>query len=313
MGYLEGKVAVITGAGRGIGRQTAVLMAREGAKVVVNDLGGAPTGGGAGSASIARAVVDQIKADGGEAVADFSSISSMEGGKTLIEATLDHYGRIDFLINNAGIVRPKRLLEMTEQDFDAVLAVNLKGYFATIRAAAASLVRQGGAIVNLSSPSGFGHYGMSSYSAAKEGVVGLTRTAARELAEHGVRCNAVRPVTYDSNMNMPEVFETLSYQTDILKIPPISNQYLMGKAGTSENVAAVITWLCTPLSEPLNGREIYIFGSHLALVQEPELIRSQFKAEGWDFQSLCETEVTRALTYDLRNRYKRAPTEKKEF
>lgn len=307
MPNFDGKVAVITGAGRGIGRETALLMAREGAMVVVNDLGGGPKGGG-GDASLAQQVVDEIVAAGGAAVAETSSAASMSGGKAVVECAMDNYGRVDFLVNNAGIIRPRRITEMSEDDFDAVLAVNLKGYFATIRAGAEYLKRQGGAIVNLGSPSGFGHYGMANYCAAKEGVVGMTRAIARELGEFGVRCNVVRPVSQKTTMAIPDVYETITYQTQTLGIPPLSNQYLLthGVETGPESVAAVVAWLCSPLSENLNGRELYICGAQVALVQEPELIRNQFKADGWTWDGLCDPGVTRALTYDVRNRYKGA-------
>ena len=241
MGQFEGRVAIITGAGRGIGRETALLMAREGAQIVVNDLGGGPQGGGS-DASFAQQVVDEIKAAGGNAVAETSSVSDMAGGKAVVDCAMDNFGRVDFLINNAGIIRPKRLTDMSEADFDIVVAVNFKGYFATMRAAAEHLKKQGGAIVNLSSPSGFGHYGMINYSGAKEGVVGMTRTVARELAEFGVRANVVRPISGPSTMNIPEVYETLMYAMDTLKIPPLSGHWLgnSGPDGRPWNVAAVM-------------------------------------------------------------------------
>lgn len=305
MPHFDGKVAVITGAGRGIGRETALLMAREGAMVVVNDLGGGPQGGG-GDASLAQQVVDEIVAAGGAAVAETSNVASMSGGKAVVECAMDSYGRLDFLVNNAGIIRPRRITEMSEDDFDMVLAVNLKGYFATIRAGAEYLKRQGGAIVNLSSPSGFGHYGMANYCAAKEGVVGMTRAVARELGEFGIRCNAVRPMSQATNMAIPEVMETIAYQTQTLGIPPLSNQWLLphGLQTEAHSVAAVLAWLCSPLSENINGREVYICGAQVALVQEPELIRNQFMAGGWTWEGLCDPLVTGALTYDVRNRYR---------
>lgn len=304
MGQFDGRVAIITGAGRGIGRETALLMAREGVRVVVNDLGGGPQGGGA-DAQYAQQVVDEIKAAGGEAVAETSSVSSMAGGKAVVDCAMDSFGRLDFIINNAGIIRPKRITEMSEEDFDIVLAVNLKGYFATIRAGAEHLKKQGGAIVNLGSPSGLGHYGMANYAAAKEGVVGMTRSVARELAEFGVRANVVRPISGPTTMNIPEVLETLGYAMNVLKMPPLTNQWLgnSGPAGVPQNVAAVVAWLCSGLSENLNGRELFINGGHVALVQEPEFIRSQFAVEGWSFEGLCQESTTRALTWDVRNRF----------
>ena len=304
MDQFRDKVAVITGAGRGIGRETALLLASQGVKVVVNDLGGGPQGGGADPA-VAEAVVAEILAAGGTAVAETSSVTTMAGGKAVVECAMDHFGRLDFLINNAGIIRPRRITDMSEDDFDMVLAVNLKGYFAMVRAGADYLKRQGGAIVSLSSPSGFGHLGMVNYSAAKEGVVGMTRSLARELGEFGIRCNAVRPMAHPTTMAIPEVFETLAYSSETLGIPGLSNQWLSAHeiAPGPHSVAAVIAWLCSPLSENLNGREVYIVGGQVALVQEPELIRSQFAAGGWTWEGLCDPAVTRALTYDVRNRY----------
>lgn len=304
MAFFAGQVAVISGAGRGIGRETALLLASQGAKIVVNDLGGGPQGGGSDS-SYAKEVVDLIKQGGGEAVAETSSIASMAGGQALIDCAMDNFGRVDILINNAGIIRPRRITEMSEEDFDIVLAVNLKGYFATIRAGAEHLKKQGGSIINMASPSGLGHYGMANYGAAKEGVVGMTRAVARELGEFGVRANAVRPISGGTTMAIPEVFETLQYQVEKLGIPHLSNQWLTmhGIDGQPNHIAAVLAWLCTPLAENINGREIFCGGGQVAMMQEPELIRSQFMAGGWTFDGLCSSQVSTALTYDVRNRY----------
>ena len=301
---LTGKVAIVTGAGRGIGRETALLLAREGASVVVNDLGGGPTGLG-GDQSIAEIVAQEIRDAGGAAVAETSSVATMQGGRAVVDAAIAAFGRLDLLINNAGIIRPKRIDEMSEDDFDLVLAVNLKGYFATTHHAAPHLMKQGGAIVNLSSPSGFGHYGMANYAAAKEGVTGLTRSVARDLGEFHVRCNAVRPIAGNSAMAIPEVYATIAYSIEKLGIPFISNQWL-GSGGVEAlpaHVAAVMVWLCTEATASLNGREIYVAGGQVALIQEPELIRSQFNAAGWDLESLSSPQVTAALTWDQRNRY----------
>ena len=303
-GIFVGRTAIITGAGRGIGRETALLFAREGANVVVNDLGGGPQGDG-GNTSVAQSVVDEIKAMDGDAVAETSSIATMEGGKAVVDCAMDTFGRVDFLINNAGIIRPKRVWDMDERDFELVLAVNLKSCFYTLKHAAPRLMKQGGAVVNLSSPSGLGHLGMSNYAAAKEGVIGFTRSVARELGEHGVRCNALRPIAGQSAMQIPEVYETITYTMEKLGIPFISNQYLDsgGIEGLPAHVAAAVAWLCSPESEPLNGRDLYINGGQIALVQEPELIRSRFNPDGWSLTALRDPAVSSALTFDQRNRY----------
>lgn len=304
-GEFEGKVVAITGAGRGIGRETALLFAAQGAKVVVNDLGGGPQGGGS-SQSVAQSVVDEIHALGGEAVAETSSVASMAGGKAVVDAAMDSFGRLDFLINNAGIIRPKPVLEMTEEDFDIVLAVNLKGYFATIKAGLQHIIDAKGAIVNYSSPSGWGHWGMTNYSAAKEAVNGLTRSLAREVGEFGVRVNAIRPVAAGSAMDIPEVRRT-GEESARLGIPMLSNQYLSfhGVMPKLENVAAVAAWLCTRHTAAFSGREFFIAGGHLALVEEPELSRDHFNAQGWTFDALCQPELVSALSYSQPNPFVR--------
>jgi NAD(P)-dependent dehydrogenase (short-subunit alcohol dehydrogenase family) len=308
MAQFTGKVAVVTGAGRGIGRATALLLAREGCAVVVNDLGGGPRGDGS-DGSIAGQVVAEIIATGGQAVAETSSVTTMAGGQAVVDCAVKAFGRLDYMVNNAGIIRPKPIAEMTEEDWDLVLGVNLKGYFATVKAAVPHLKRQGGAIVNYSSPSGFGHWGMSNYAAAKEGVVGFTRSIARELGEHGVRANVLRPVAGGSAMAIPEVYATINYQIERLGIPYISNQWLSdgGVPGEPEHVAAVAVWLLSESSRALNGRELYINGGQLSLVQEPELIRTRCNPKGWNLASLQDPQTVLALTYDQRDRYTGRP------
>ena len=196
MGLLDGKVAIVTGAGGGIGRAEALLLAKEGAKVVVNDLGGARDGTGS-SESTAGKVVEEIKAAGGEAVASFDDVSSAEGAPKIIAAAVSAFGRLDVLVNNAGILRDKSLLKMDEAMWDAVIAVHLKGTFLCTQAAAKQMVSQGGGgrIVNTTSVSGMmGNFGQTNYSAAKAGIYGITRTAAIELQKHRITVNAIAPI-----------------------------------------------------------------------------------------------------------------------
>lgn len=196
MGLLDGKVAIITGAGGGIGRAEALLFAREGARVVVNDVGGARDGSGEDRAPAAE-VVEAIRAAGGEAVASTDSVTSREGADRIVQTAVEAFGRLDVLVNNAGILRDKSLLKTTEAMWRAVLAVHLDGTFFCTQAAAKQLVAQGegGRIVNTTSVSGMiGNFGQSNYAAAKAGVYGLTRTAAIELQKHRITVNAIAPI-----------------------------------------------------------------------------------------------------------------------
>jgi len=196
MSLLEGKVAIVTGSGGGIGRAEALLLAREGASVVINDVGGARDGSGA-SSRLADDVVTEIRAAGGTAVANYDSVSDPEGAAGIVRAAVDSFGRVDILINNAGILRDKTLLKMDVAMWDAVIAVHLRGTFLCTQAAAKQMMAQGtgGRIVNTTSVSGMlGNFGQSNYAAAKAGIYGLTRTSAIELQKHRVTVNALAPI-----------------------------------------------------------------------------------------------------------------------
>jgi NAD(P)-dependent dehydrogenase (short-subunit alcohol dehydrogenase family) len=195
-GLLNDKVAIITGSGGGIGRAHALLFAKEGAKVVVNDVGGARTGEGQ-STSMADAVVDEIKKAGGQAVANYDSVSTAQGADGLIKTAVSAFGRVDVIVNNAGILRDKSFLKMEEAMWDAVIAVHLKGTYLCSQAFAKQVVSQGGGgrIVNTTSVSGMlGNFGQANYSAAKAGIYGFTRTAAIELQKHRITVNAIAPI-----------------------------------------------------------------------------------------------------------------------
>ncbi|SRX95822.1 short chain dehydrogenase [Nocardia brasiliensis ATCC] [Mycobacterium shimoidei] len=202
MGVLEGRVAVITGAGRGIGREHALLFAKEGAKVVVNDLGGDNNGEGADSAP-AHEVVDEITAAGGTAVANTENIASWSAAESVVQQAIDEFGRLDVLVNNAGILRDSFIAGMDESQWDAVLAVHLKGHFAMLRHAAAYWKAQSkagdqpnAAVINTASGSGvtLPNPGQANYGSAKAGIAALTLIAAEELQRYGVRVNAIAPI-----------------------------------------------------------------------------------------------------------------------
>src|SRR5687768_2499926 len=191
----DGKVAIITGAGGGLGRSHALELARRGALVVVNDLGGATDGTGA-STTAAQAVVDEIAAAGGEAVANYDSVATPEGGEAIVKTALDTYGRVDIVINNAGILRDKAFHNMTPDLLDPVLDVHLRGAFNVTRPAWKTMREQGyGRVVNTASAAGIlGNFGQTNYGAAKMGLVGFTRVLAVEGAKYNIKANAIAPI-----------------------------------------------------------------------------------------------------------------------
>lgn len=193
----DGRVAIVTGAGHGLGRQHALELAARGAKVVVNDLGGDRSGVGA-SAGPAQEVVDEIRKNGGEAVANPDNVATPEGAEAIVKAALDEFGKIDIVVNNAGILRDKSFKNMTVEEWDAVIAVHLRGSFLVTKAAWPHLRENGhGRIVNTSSPAGlFGNFGQANYSTAKMGLVGFTKTLAHEGAKYDIKANAIAPVAW---------------------------------------------------------------------------------------------------------------------
>jgi NAD(P)-dependent dehydrogenase (short-subunit alcohol dehydrogenase family) len=196
MGLVDGKVVIVTGAAAGIGRAHALLFAREGARVVVNDLGGARDGTGA-SVSAAEDVVGEIRAAGGEAVANVDTVATAEGAAAIVKSAVDAFGRVDALVNNAGILRDKSFLKMDEPMWDAVIAVHLKGTFLVSQAFVRQAVAQKepARIVNTTSVSGMlGNFGQANYAAAKAGIYGLTRTMSIELQKHRITVNAIAPI-----------------------------------------------------------------------------------------------------------------------
>lgn len=307
MQRLKGKVAVVTGAGRNIGRAEAMLLAAQGAKVVVNDLGGGPYGTEAGDASLAEQVAQEIRDAGGEAVGQCSSVATREGAEATIQQAIDSFGRIDILVNNAGIVRPARIDRMTDQDWKLCMDVSLTSSFHTCRAAAAHMIAQrSGVIVNTGSPSGFGHWGMANYSAAKEGLLGFTRSIARDLGEFGIRCNLIRPVSHLTGTHTAEIDQTIS-ETARLGIPLLWNKPMAAPRMTAlpDHVAALVVWLCTDAAGHISGRDFYIQGDEVALIPEPEAIRTSIHPGGWTLDAFDE-EANRSYIFgDIPNRFVR--------
>ena len=244
-GLLEGRVAIITGAGGGIGREHALYFAREGARVVVNDLGSDRHGGGKGAEMADKTVAD-IKAAGGDAVANYDSVAMREGADGLIWTALNKYGRVDVLVNNAGILRDKTLLNMSEQDFNLVLEVHLKGTFLCTQAVARAFKVQGkgGRIVNTTSLSGLlGNFGQGNYAAAKGGIYSLTRTAAMEFQRMGVTVNALAPVALTRMTEDLQMFKGLTEEQ-------IGPQY----------IAPVAAFLASDLAADITGTIVGVQG-----------------------------------------------------
>jgi len=270
---LEGKAAVVTGAGRGIGRVVALHLAELGARVVVNDPGVDPTGTGHDNAPAAQ-VVEEIRNQGSEAVANFDSVASMEGGERIVKTALDAWGRIDILVNNAGILRDRLIVNMAEEDWDAVIAVHLKGTFACTKAAAAWMRRQGsGRIINTSSSSGLiGNAGQANYGAAKSAIAGFTRVVARELAGYGVTCNAIAPMAATRlTVGMADQAAKIGFA-----IPE------------PEGIAPAVAYLASDSAAGINGQVFYVFGGTVCLAQPALPMRTIFKPTRWELDELIQ-------------------------
>jgi 3-oxoacyl-[acyl-carrier protein] reductase len=302
---LAGKVAVVTGAGRGIGRCESMLLAQQGARVVVNDLGGAASGEGT-DRGVAHVVADEIKAAGGQAVASTDSVATMAGGKAIIECAIKNFDRLDILINNAGILRPKPIWEMNEEDWDVIIDVHLKGTFACTRHAAQIFREQrSGVIVNTASESGLGHYGMASYSAAKEGIVGFTRTVARDLGQFNVRVNAIRPRAV-TRMSTPEAWETIRMQQEVLGFAALGNTWVSSddEEIKPEQVATLAVWLCTDACSNVNGQVFEANGRQIGLWPEEEMSRVMRRPDAdWDLDTLDMPSTRNYLVGHLTNRF----------
>lgn len=275
MGALDGRVAIITGAARGLGREHALLFAREGARVVVNDLGGATDGTGS-DRSAAENVVAEIQAFGGDAVANGENVANWEGARRLVQSAVDAFGEVHVLVNNAGVLRDRTLVNMTEAEWDAVITVHLKGHFAPLhfaaqywkqRATDGNAVRA--AVVNTSSGAGlFGNFGQTNYSAAKAGIAAMTTVAAMELGRFGVHVNAIAPLARTRlTLQTPGI-------SDVIGPPADESAFDVWHPG---NVSPLVGYLSTE-GCPVTGGVFHVGGSEVAL------------AQGWTIQQVHRSE-----------------------
>jgi NAD(P)-dependent dehydrogenase (short-subunit alcohol dehydrogenase family) len=274
---LSGKVAIVTGAGRGIGRSHALALAEAGARVVVNDLG--VSVGGTAESSPAQEVVDEIVAGGGEAVADGENVADFAGAQRLVERAVEAFGRLDILVNNAGILRDRMLVNMEEDEWDAVIAVHLKGHFAPTRHAAAHWRERSKAgeevrarVINTSSPSGvFGNVGQANYGAAKAGIAGFTLIAAQELGRYGATVNCIAP---NARTRMTEAaFGELPETEGFDPIAP-------------ENNSPIVVALCADEAQDITGQVFFVYGGSVNMLRGWEAGELFASEDGWDSDAL---------------------------
>jgi 3-oxoacyl-[acyl-carrier protein] reductase len=284
MGDLDGKVAVVTGAGRGLGRIEALELARLGARVVVNDLGVAADGSGRDE-SAGRAVVDEIKAMGGEAVAHFGDVADWDDSKAMIQTAIDGFGDLNILVNNAGFCRDKMIFSMSEQDFDAVVRVHLKGHFCGIRHASEYWRNKGkaeggpvyGRILSTASEAAlFADAGQPNYSAAKAGIIALTNSAAQGLIKYGVTANTFLPrarTTMTMSGATAAMFEKPEEGFDVF---------------APEHVAPLVGYLASPHAANISGNVFIVWGKQIAVLQSIKRAGEFNVEDAWTYESVAE-------------------------
>lgn len=293
MNKLAGRVAIITGAGRGIGREHALLFAREGARVVVNDLGGDPAGSGADRAP-AQQVVDEIVAGGGEAVANYDDVADWEGAERLVKQAIDTYGDLHVLINNAGILRDRMLPNMSIEEWDAIMRVHLRGHFCPTRHAASywrdqskAGVNVRRAVVNTSSTSGlFGNRGQTNYGAAKTGIATFSIIADAELARYGVRVNAIAPAAATRL--------TATIPRDQPQEAPPEDEWTQMHPG---NISPFVAYLSTE-DCPIHGRVFFVYGGEVHLFKPFSIVDHISKEGFWTIEEL-QDQAARFADIDL--------------
>jgi NAD(P)-dependent dehydrogenase (short-subunit alcohol dehydrogenase family) len=276
MGMLEGKVAVITGAGRGIGKEIALMMVKQGAKVVVNDLGATEDGEGSDK-KIADEVVEEIKDSGGEAAASYDSVADSESAGAIIQTAVDAFGKLDILVNNAGILRDRMVFKMSDEEWEAVLKVHLYGAFYCTRAAAVHFRKEmSGRLIHFTSTSGLiGNVGQSNYAAAKMGIVGLSRVCALDLQRYNVTSNCIAPFAWTRLIGTIPTADP-AQEARVEKI----------KRMTPADIAPLACYLASDQAQNVNSQVFGVRGKEVYLFSQPRIVRSIHDSEGWTPEKL---------------------------
>jgi len=285
-GMMEGKVVVVTGAGGGIGRDVALQLAQHGAKVVVNDIGAALSGevpdAGQAPAKPADAVVAEIRAQGGDAVASYDSVAGRASAEAIVQCALDHYGRIDGVVNNAGNLRDRSFHKMSEEEWRAVISVHLDGSFFVSRAAAAHFRSQeSGALVHMTSTSGLiGNYGQANYGAAKLGIVALSKMIALDMGRYNVRSNCIAPSAW-SRMTSSIPTDTPQQRDRVEKL----------KKMESGKIAPMAVYLLSDAAREVTAQVFAVRANEIMLMSQPRPIRSVHFSEGWTPERIAEVAI----------------------
>jgi len=279
--FLQDKVAIVTGSGRGIGRGVAMLMAAEGAKVVVVDPGVNVDGSGADQ-SIAEQVVSEIREAGGDAVASTESVATMSGGERIVQTAIDSFGKLDIVVTVAGILRDRMVFNLTEEEWDDVIAVHLKGTFSVVKHACILFRQQrSGRVITFSSTTGlYGNSGQANYGAAKDGIAGFTRVVARDMGRYGVTANAISPSAATRMIaSVPDEARELRAARGITGASS-------SLRGGPDDVAPMVVWLASDEAAHVNGHIFHVTEGLVTLLNEPEEVKSIHKDGKWTVEEL---------------------------